>query len=389
MKTKKISRLEVILKTVEKCNINCTYCYFFNGQDDSYKEHPKSISNHTINQVCYFLKKAIEDLFIDEVMLIFHGGEPLLQKKTEFNLMCQMFKNELSSKTKLTFAMQTNATLVSDKWIDLLEMHEVGVGISLDGPKSYNDKYRIDHRGKGTYDRVIKGLNLLTDAAKNGRIKPPGLLSVINPIIPPELIYKHFVHDLKFKFLDFLLPDLTHDSMEESTLRAIGDYLSELFKCWIKDDDPSIRIKLFNTNIFSLTKNNQEYNTGFYENSYVITISSNGNVAPNDVLRNTQYWDPKNEPNIFRESLVEILNSDLFLYIQNQKEHVPSYCEECCWKNICKGGSLINRYSKKNYFNNPSVYCNSLKSFYAEITTYLLSNGISFQKIHNNLKLCS
>lgn len=389
MKTKKISRLEVILKTVEKCNINCTYCYFFNGQDDSYKEHPKYISEKTINQVSGFLKKAIEDLSIDEIMLIFHGGEPLLQKKSEFNLMCQMFKNELSSKTKLTFAVQTNATLITDKWIDLFEAHNVGVGISLDGPKSYNDKFRIDHRGKGTYDRVIKGLNLLNDAARDERIKPPGLLSVINSKISPELIYKHFVHDLKFKFLDFLLPDTTHDFVDEDTLNAFGDYLSELFQCWVKDDDPSIRIKLFNTYIFALTKDSQEDNNNFLENVQVITIASNGNVAPNDVLRNTQYWDPKNEPNIFRESLIEILNSDLFLYIQNQKENAPSACEECCWKNICKGGSLINRYSKKNNFNNSSVYCDSLKSFYAEITTYLLSNGISFQKINNNLKLCS
>lgn len=77
MKIKKISRLEVVLKIVERCNIDCTYCYFFNGQDESFKKHPKSISKNTVNQVSVFLKAAIDDLHIDEIMIIFHGGEPM------------------------------------------------------------------------------------------------------------------------------------------------------------------------------------------------------------------------------------------------------------------------------------------------------------------------
>ena len=32
--------VEVILKTAERCNLNCSYCYFFHGGDDSYKKHP-------------------------------------------------------------------------------------------------------------------------------------------------------------------------------------------------------------------------------------------------------------------------------------------------------------------------------------------------------------
>lgn len=120
---------------------------------------------------------------------------------------------------------------------------------------------------------------------------------------------------------------------------------------------------------------------------HVIAISSNGDVVPNDVLRNTQLWDSSTEPNIYKQTLGEIINSDLFLLIQSHMKNPPALCQECCWENICKGGSLIHRYSKKKSFDNPSIFCSSLKSFYSEVTTNLLSNGISFARINNNLKL--
>lgn len=34
----------VILKTVERCNINCTYCYYFNSKDQSYLNRKPYIS---------------------------------------------------------------------------------------------------------------------------------------------------------------------------------------------------------------------------------------------------------------------------------------------------------------------------------------------------------
>ncbi|MCS5707958.1 4Fe-4S cluster-binding domain-containing protein [Candidatus Berkiella cookevillensis] len=77
----KLNRLEVVLKTVERCNINCSYCYFFNDKDKSFLKHPKYISLKMIEDVCHFLRVGIEKLKIENLVIIFHGGEPLLQKK--------------------------------------------------------------------------------------------------------------------------------------------------------------------------------------------------------------------------------------------------------------------------------------------------------------------
>lgn len=143
--------LTIVLKTVERCNINCTYCYFFNGIDKSFKQHPPYISFETIKKITKFLKEGSKDLNIQRVRLGIHGGEPLMQKKTSFDEMCNYLRDELEPDVKVTLTLQTNGMLLDEEWINLIIKHNIGLGISIDGPKEYHDKYRVDHFGKGTY----------------------------------------------------------------------------------------------------------------------------------------------------------------------------------------------------------------------------------------------
>ncbi|MEK7339485.1 MAG: hypothetical protein WBD50_04370 [Candidatus Rhabdochlamydia sp.] len=76
-----LERLEVILKTVERCNINCSYCYFFHGEDKSYKKHPPFISWVTIQNLTRFLIKGIREFQIKSIQIDFHGGDQLSKEK--------------------------------------------------------------------------------------------------------------------------------------------------------------------------------------------------------------------------------------------------------------------------------------------------------------------
>lgn len=73
-----MSTLTVILKMAERCNLNCSYCYFFNGKDFSYKDRPAYITETNIDQLIKFLSKGADDLSINKIVFGFHGGEPLL-----------------------------------------------------------------------------------------------------------------------------------------------------------------------------------------------------------------------------------------------------------------------------------------------------------------------
>lgn len=118
-----------VLKTVERCNINCTYCYFFNDLDKSYLKHPKYISFETLLQISEFLMRGVQDLNIENVVIIFHGGEPLMQKKTQFDTMCKLFNDTLGNITRLSMSIQTNALLVDEDWIALFEKYDINIGV--------------------------------------------------------------------------------------------------------------------------------------------------------------------------------------------------------------------------------------------------------------------
>jgi uncharacterized protein len=376
--------IEVILKTVERCNLNCSYCYFFNGGDQSYKKHPPFIRKDTILQITDFLEKGIAELGLKKIQIDFHGGEPTLQKKTEFDWMCTYLKDRLAFSAEVVFAMQTNGTLIDDEWIELFKKHDVGIGVSLDGPQKINDLLRVDHKGRGSHAKVVQGLKLLQQKYS---VSSVGILSVINVNTDPREVYRHYVHELGVTRMDFLLPDFTHDNFKNQDPQDYGSYLCALFDEWTLDDNPHIYIRILNLVLSLILGTEAKYIPfNYFDLSReAITISSNGDLSPDDAFRSG--WPAAMQlANARDTSLKSFLNRQEMQMIREARMHNPPVCKKCCWEKICHGGRpLINRFSKNSGFDNPSVYCAGLKKFYTEIANYLLKNGFSKRRLQEAL----
>lgn len=76
-----------------------------------------------------------------------------------------------------------------------------------------------------------------------------------------------------------------------------------------------------------------------------------------------------------------------FKELSHASENPPESCLSCCWYNICGGGSLINRFSNANRFDNPSVYCAGLKMFFSTLLQYLLKSDMTVERIKTVLKI--
>lgn len=382
-----LERLEVILKTVERCNINCSYCYFFQGEDKSYKNHPPFITWNTIENLTKFLIEGIQQLQIKSIQIDLHGGEPTLQKKTDFDRMCQHFRSYLDPLIELSLALQTNATLIDEEWIQLFSKHRVLIGISIDGPKEINDRFRIDHKGLGTYDRTVEGLKKLQAAAEDKKIEKIAALCVINPKNDACDLYNHIVHELHIQQLDFLLPDYTHHNFLNENPDEYGKFLCDLFYAWADDDDPLIRIRILNSAL-SLLTGGKTHLKGFgptIDKIEAITVSSNGDLSPDDSLR-SGIPHLMNKHNISSISLSKFFTTPQMQTVIQASKDSPTVCKSCCWENVCAGNALISRYKQKN-FNNASVFCSWLKNFYTYVVEYLVKNGFSADKIKDTLIL--
>lgn len=377
-----------VLKTVERCNINCTYCYFFNKNDQSYKTHPPLMSERTLIQTAEFILDGCKKFELQHLIICFHGGEPLMQKKNIFEKFCLNIVENMHEKLKVTFILQTNGLLISETWLDLLERFNVNISISIDGPKAINDKYRIDHAGRGTYERVVQKLNVIREH-QYYKTKGFSILSVINEKFKASEIYDFFTKELNIRNVDFLIPDNTHDDLSNFETNQLGNFLSELFRLWLNDKPQEISIRFFNGIL------NRFFGKPYYTYGHgstkeleclpLVTISSDGSLAPSDEFRSTATDIMNTNLNCSTTDLSTLLKHRNFEIIDKALNTIPQTCSSCVWKNICQGGGLVNRYSKERSFDNPSVFCNDLKIFYRSVGIELIKRGMDVQQIIESL----
>jgi uncharacterized protein len=377
MKPMQLQNLNIVFKISERCNLKCDYCYFFFAGDESWKKHPPLVPRQVVEDVGAFAERAARDHHLDLIQFVFHGGEPLLMSKPRFADMCETLRGSENG-FKFNFSLQTNAVLVDEGWIDLFERYKISVGVSLDGPPAVNDLHRLDLKGNGSYDRTVAGLRLLQNAAKQGRMAAPGLLCVINPFADGAKVYRHFVQDLGITHMSFLTPDYTWDSVVgESVVRGVERFLLASLRAWLAGKNPKIRIRVFSELLSAMVDPGAMELVQTYRDDYrnIISVSSNGDLGPEDTLRTADPRLASTGLNVAKNDLRDLLESSAW---QEQADAVtikPEKCASCDWWKICKAGRPINRFSKARGFSNHNLYCSGLKDMYAELGAFLVRNG--------------
>jgi len=142
----------VVIQPTPFCNIDCSYCYLNNRSDTS------RMSSSTLRAVARFLLGV--PIGEKPLSIVWHAGEPMVVPVTFYEEAFRSFApGDGSSPFRHHF--QTNGTLIDDSWCSLFKKWSVCVGVSIDGPKQLHDKYRVDRFGRGTFDRVMKGIDAL------------------------------------------------------------------------------------------------------------------------------------------------------------------------------------------------------------------------------------
>jgi uncharacterized protein len=386
-----VELFNVVLKVAERCNLVCPYCYFFFGGDESYKQHPAVMPQPVVEKTAKFLSDAVDTHGIRTIRIGFHGGEPLLLKKSRFAQICGKFQAELAHKCRVIFVVQTNGVLIDEGWVDLFEEFNVRVGVSFDGPEDIHDIARITKSGKGTYARSRKGWELLLQAAGAGRIRYPGILCVVSPEHDGTRIFRHFADDLRAHYMSFLLPDVTRETegVDAGYVDRCGKYMLDVFRAWSAQGDPDILIRFVNEITAPLVNDDYLHRSILFKHDpfNLITVSSDGAIAPDDTLRGLTPRMRDTGLNVGTSTLHDVFGSDQWQELRAAHDTPPQQCLECLWRNLCKGGSPYHRFSEINGFDNPSVFCPSLKSLHSFVASNLARAGYSVDEMQRRLDL--
>ncbi|GAM64240.1 putative arylsulfatase regulatory protein [Vibrio ishigakensis] len=154
-------RMHVMAKPIGAvCNIDCDYCYYLSKQDllEYKKGCSPQISDADLES---YVKQYIEGQNTPEIIFSWQGGEPTLLGLEFFERVVELQEKYRPQGVTIANDLQTNGTLLNDKWCQFLSQHNFLVGLSIDGPQMYHDAYRTNKAGRGTFKQVMNAVELL------------------------------------------------------------------------------------------------------------------------------------------------------------------------------------------------------------------------------------
>jgi uncharacterized protein len=344
----------------------------YNLGDETYKLQPKVMSDETVQSLIDKVRAHVILHDINRFTFVFHGGEPLLAGKEMITNFVELANLKLKPLTDVRYSIQTNGVLLDADWASLLGSLNIHIGVSLDGLPEQNDKYRIDHAGRGSYNEIIRGLKFAQQSPT--ATLPPGILCVIDITADPISTYRHF-KQLASDNVDFLLPDANYEKPpvfnNTDDLTPYGDWLIQIFDDWMVDPN-RISIRFFRNIMQSILGKNIGSDTLGQGHNEVLVIETNGDIESVDVLKICGNGFTKTNANINTTHLDDALTTPLAKLYNLSHVNLPEKCIGCPVNNVCGGGYLPHRYSHASGFNNPSVYCHDLMKLITHIQNVVL-----------------
>lgn len=357
----------IVVKLSSLCNIKCSYCYIYEtGFINSLANQPKIITEETITNLSKQLQEVDAFYKNTNFQIVLHGGEPLLVGNKRLEFILENFKHFQDK------SIQTNGTILKKETLDLLYQHRCSIGLSLDGNAKVNDKYRVDKKGHGTFDKVMKGLDLTINhpIAEHGFSM---IIAVIDPSSDPIEIYD-YLSQFKPKSVDFLLKDGCHDKLPDGKKSLdsteYGEWLTKLAWHYFSLPDP-IPIRKINMLVEDYMTSKLGSNIASPFGMFV--INPDGAITKNelyDIIPMGSGFSRK--WNINNDSLLHLLSTDEYQTYTFDSFPKSEICHGCQHVAYCGGGSEIHaRYKTNSGLANPSIFCADYKYFYTEIGSYL------------------
>lgn len=144
--------------TTYKCNLSCLYCYEKNYQTDN-----NIISSKVSEDICKYITQYVDFYKIENVKLIFTGGEPTLNMEAILFITKVLSRHFKQQEKGFSFSIVTNGTVNIENYLE--ELREVGldlVQISLDGPRKIHNLRRVSN-----FDAYGASLNFIRCCVKN------------------------------------------------------------------------------------------------------------------------------------------------------------------------------------------------------------------------------
>ena len=373
--------LYVMLKPAgAHCNLACKYCYYLE-KNNLYQNTPRHLmSDEMLEQ---FTREYIEAQTMPQVLFTWHGGEPLM-RSIDFYKKALALQKKYAHGKQIDNVIQTNGTLLTDKWCEFFAKNHWLVGISIDGPQEYHDHYRVTPAGKPSWEKVMQGISLL----KKHRVEWNAMAVVNAYNAEHPLEFYHFFRDNGCQYLQFtpIVERLTEhedgrtlaslaDDREipladaSVTQQQWGNFLCTIFDDWVRHDVGKTFVEIFDCTLANWMGVLPGICAYSKECGHAGVMEHNGDVYSCDHFVFPEY----KLGNIREQSLIDMLYGEKQQAFSRLKHtSLPRQCKECDMEFACHGECPKNRFEKDKYGEPGLNYlCQGYYQYYTHVAPYM------------------
>ena len=365
------------------CNIDCTYCFFL-SKEALYPNDRSRMSTATLEA---YIRQLLESHRVPEVIVAWQGGEPTLMKLEFFEHAVELVEKYRRPGQTVKHTFQTNGLLLDDAWCTFFKQHDFLVGLSVDGPRELHDTYRLDRRGKGTFDLVMKGWRALRrhDVEFN-------ILCTVNAANQHHgrTVYRFFRDELGAKWVQFIpiierateqtiaiankgwsevpgekrvLYTQTGNLVTERTVGSeqYGTFLIDVFEEWVRRDVGQVYVQLFDVTL-----------EAFFGRHLLCIHAPTCGYGPalehnGDLYSCDHFVEPKHLlGNIHKTHMLTLVaSSEQRQFGQGKRDSLTQQCQTCKVRNWCNGGCPKDRFAlSKDGEPGQNYLCAGLEKFF-------------------------
>lgn len=364
-----------------KCNLACSYCYYLEKEKLSALGSSEKMSNHLLE---IYTKQYIASQTAPDILFTWHGGEPLIQP-IEFYKKALSFQKRYGRGYNIANCLQTNGTMLNDRWCAFLKENNFLVGVSIDGPAPFHDHYRRTRHGKSSFDRVMKGIQLMQ---KHGvEFNVMGVINDRN--VDHPLAFYQFFKQLGCQYIQFspaverqlkspdkltlALPDDEERSADLASFSVdavkYGKFLCAIFDEWVKRDVGKVFVQPFDAALAGWMGQPPGVCIFGKTCGHAAVLEANGDVYACD-----HYVFPDYKiGNILNKTLTEMMyDPRQRTFGEDKFNTLPGQCLRCNWLFACNGECPKNRFAKtKEGEPGLNYLCEGYQMFFSHIAPYM------------------
>lgn len=347
------------------CDLRCSYCFYLDEASHRGKACHPLMKEDVVDAM-------LQNIFAtgDDVILAFQGGEPSLVGLAWYRSFVAKVNKMNTKNVHVSYAFQTNATLIDDDWAAFFHDNHFLVGVSLDGFSRIHNLHRKKGDGSPSFRETMRGIECLKKADAEFNI----LTVVTNDTVDNlDRIWDFFLEQ-GFTYQQYIpaIDPMGGDDDTYLSSEAYGKFLISLSERWMEANQQGypVSIRLFDNFIAMLSGYPVEACDMVGHCSVQYVVEANGDIYPCDFY----CTDTFRLGNIMTDSILQMDRKREELSFISGSFPTAKECGTCQLFPLCRGGCKRYR-DKEGLFR----FCGSYQEFFSRTLP-------SFQKIAKNYR---